>query len=281
MGRLISLKLARLGAKVVLWDINRDGLEETKRMIEAERGQAWTYECDVTDRFLVYLTADRVREDVGNVSILVNNAGIVTGKPFLETPDEKIQLTMDVNVMAHFWTLKAFLPHMLEEKHGHIVTISSLAGKITASRLADYCASKFAATGLHEALTQEFKTTETGVHFTNICPFVINTGMFEGAKSRFPAILPELDQHETVDRIVQALQYNEKEVIVPLIFKLVLALNLLLPRKAAEAMSELLGVRELMGSFTGRDGGPGKVQRKDSATTDANFTNGEGKSKAA
>lgn len=81
--------------------------------------------------------------------------------------------------------MKAFLPHMLEEKHGHIVTISSIAGKITASRLADYCASKFAAAGLHEALTQEFKPTETGVHFTNICPFVINTGMFAGLKSRY------------------------------------------------------------------------------------------------
>ena len=103
IGRLVSIRLARLGAKLVLWDINQEGLEETRRLIDAEGGQAWAYECNVTDRYLVYLMAERVREEVGHVSILVNNAGVVSGQPFLDTPDEKIQLTMDVNVMAHFW----------------------------------------------------------------------------------------------------------------------------------------------------------------------------------
>ncbi|OQV21907.1 Epidermal retinol dehydrogenase 2 [Hypsibius exemplaris] len=275
IGRLTALRLAKLGAKLVLWDVNSEGLEVTRRMIQEAGGQAHVYECDVTDRFLVYLTADRVRDEVGDVTILVNNAGIVSGKPFLETPDEKLQKTMDVNATAHFWTLKAFLPRMLELKHGHIVTISSIAGKISAARLVDYCASKYAAVGLHEALVQEFRASETGVHLTNVCPFFINTGMFGGLKIRFPSILPGLDQHYVADRIVKAIEYNEPEVVIPATMKLTLILNLLLPTKASGALSELLGVRSIMSSFVGRDGAA-----HGQATTTATITEIEYKSKS-
>ena len=65
---------------------------------------------------------------VGHVTILVNNAGIVTGKTLMECPDELMRKTFDVNVVAHFWTLKAFLPHMMANNHGHIVTVASIAG---------------------------------------------------------------------------------------------------------------------------------------------------------
>lgn len=103
IGRLIALRLAKLGAKTVLWDVNTAGLEQTKALIEKDGGEAYTYFCDVTDRIQVYETADRVRQDVGDVSLLVNNAGIVNGKWFLDTPDEKIEKVMEVNVIAHFW----------------------------------------------------------------------------------------------------------------------------------------------------------------------------------
>lgn len=103
IGRLTALRMSRLGAKVVLWDVNRAGLDETKKMIEAEGGDVWTYVCNVADRDVVYEVADRVRQDVGHVTILVNNAGIVSGTWFLDTPDDKITRTMDVNATAHFW----------------------------------------------------------------------------------------------------------------------------------------------------------------------------------
>lgn len=103
IGRLIALRLAKLGAKIVLWDVNTAGLEQTKVLIERDGGEAHTYFCDVTDRSQVYETADKVRQDVGNVSLLVNNAGIVNGKWFLDTSDEKIEKVMEVNVIAHFW----------------------------------------------------------------------------------------------------------------------------------------------------------------------------------
>jgi all-trans-retinol dehydrogenase (NAD+) len=109
LGRLFAIKFAKLGATVVIWDLNAAGLEETTKMIEELRskkdnvGKCHHYCVDISDRFKVYAAAERVRQEVGHVSIVVNNAGIVTGKRFLECPDEKIIKTFDVNVLAHFW----------------------------------------------------------------------------------------------------------------------------------------------------------------------------------
>ena len=82
-------------------------------------------------------------------------AGIVSGTALLDTPDAKIMRTFDVNILAHFWTLKAFLPQMIERKLGHVVNVASLAGHSGINKLVDYCASKFAAVGLDEALRVE------------------------------------------------------------------------------------------------------------------------------
>ncbi|XP_052832104.1 retinol dehydrogenase 10-B [Octopus bimaculoides] len=128
---------------------------------------------------------DYVKNEIGNVDILVNNAGIVTGKNLLDCTDQDIIKTMQVNVLAHFWTIKAFLPKMIERNSGHIVTISSTAGVIGVNKLTGYCASKFACVGLDEALRSELSSLKKdGVHMTLACPYYTNTGMFLGAKTR-------------------------------------------------------------------------------------------------
>jgi len=88
---------------MVIWDINSDGLEAVAKEIEAVGGVAHFYKCNLRDRNDIYQTAKKVREDVGDVSLLVNNAGIVTGKKLLDTSDEEILATFDVNSLAHFW----------------------------------------------------------------------------------------------------------------------------------------------------------------------------------
>eukprot|EP01027_Heterolobosea_sp_BB2_P014374 GEZU01020653.1.p1 GENE.GEZU01020653.1~~GEZU01020653.1.p1 ORF type:complete len:126 (+),score=30.18 GEZU01020653.1:231-608(+) len=125
----MGIKLAKEGAKVVLWDVNAKGLEETETTIKAFGGFVRTYVVDVTDYKKVYATADLVRQEVGDVTILINNAGIVSGKSVLELREEQMELTMKVNTISHFWTVRAFLPRMIEMRDGHIVTISS-AGSV-------------------------------------------------------------------------------------------------------------------------------------------------------
>ncbi|TRZ06048.1 hypothetical protein HGM15179_021059, partial [Zosterops borbonicus] len=174
-----------LGATVVLWDINQEGLNCTVRLARDNgAGRVHSYICDCSKRQDVYRVADQVKKEVGDVSILINNAGIVIGKRFLDSPDPLLEKTMDVNTVAHFWTYKAFLPAMIAANHGHLVSIASCAGLCGGNQLSDYCASKFAAIGFAESIDMEMRVLrKTGVKTTIVCPFFINTGMFDGVKS--------------------------------------------------------------------------------------------------
>ncbi|XP_012258804.1 epidermal retinol dehydrogenase 2-like [Athalia rosae] len=227
LGRLISLRLANLGAVVVVWDINKSGIDETVKLVQASGGVCFGYVCDLCDREDVYQKAALLRKEVGKVTILINNAGIVTGKKFLDTPDQMIIRTMDVNIMSHFWTVKAFLPGMMEDDKGHIVSIASLAGYTGIPKLVDYCASKFAAVGFDEALRMELEAEGYSIQTTVICPYFIrSTGMFEDVQSRF---VPTLKSNEVADRVITAMRCNEKYAIVPGYLQGMLALKWMFP----------------------------------------------------
>lgn len=109
LGRLMAIRFAKLGSKVIIWDLNLAGLEETAKMVEELRskrenvGKCHYYQVDISNRHAVYATAERIKQEIGTVTILVNNAGVVTGKRFLECADEQIIKTFDVNALAHFW----------------------------------------------------------------------------------------------------------------------------------------------------------------------------------
>ncbi|XP_035678823.1 epidermal retinol dehydrogenase 2-like [Branchiostoma floridae] len=182
LGRGMALSFARLGATIVAWDINEEANEATVQMIRQEGGKAFGFVCDCSKRDDIYRVAQKVKSSVGHVTILINNAGIVTGRKFLDCPDDLIQKTMDINTNAHFWTTKAFLPHMVEQNHGHLVSIASAAGFAGMSGLADYCTSKFGAVGFADSIRHEVK--QHGIHVTCVCPTYINTGMFTGAELR-------------------------------------------------------------------------------------------------
>ena len=88
--------------------------------------------------------------------------------------------------MLLFQLGKAFFPYMIENNHGHIVSVSSVAGLFGTSGLGDYCASKFAVVGFEESLRNELQNLKkTGVKTTLVCPYYINTGMFQGTQSEY------------------------------------------------------------------------------------------------
>lgn len=103
IGRETAIRFAHEGATLVLWDVDAAGNSKTAKLVRECGVKAFTYTCDVTKSEEVYRVAKRVKEEVGKVFILVNNAGIVAGKPFLDLKDEEIRKTMEVNTMAHFW----------------------------------------------------------------------------------------------------------------------------------------------------------------------------------
>ncbi|KAK1878582.1 E3 ubiquitin-protein ligase RNF31 [Dissostichus eleginoides] len=194
----------------------------------------------------------QVKREVGDVSILVNNAGIVTGKKFMDAPDSLIEKTMEVNTMAHFWTYKAFLPAMIANNHGHLVSIASSAGLISCNGLADYCASKFAAVGFAESVGLELLATgKDGVKTTIVCPYFINTGMFDGCQTKWPTLLPILDPNYVAKKIIQAVLTDQVFLLLPKTMYLITALKTLLPVKQGIMLGQYLGAFSLMDHFKG------------------------------
>lgn len=247
IGRLMALRFAALGCRLVLWDVNKEGLSKVAAEISAKGAKVSTNVVDVTDRELVYKTA----KEVGPVDVLINNAGIVTGKPILDCPDHMMEKTFQVNTIAHFWTIKAFLPGMVDRKDGHIVTIASAAGQAGVAGLVDYCASKFGAMGVADSLYYEVRKKKWNVRTTVVCPYYINTGMFDGAKTKFSSILPILDENKVADRIVLAIRRGEEHINLPWMVNTIPLLRIL-PTPWCAWISEFLGVSESMDDFKGR-----------------------------
>lgn len=147
--------------------------------------QAHPFVVDCSQREEIYSAARKVKEEVGDVSILVNNAGIVYTADLFATQDPQIEKTFEVNVLAHFWTTKAFLPAMMKNNHGHVVTVASAAGHTVVPFLLAYCSSKFAAVGFHRALTDELAALgRTGVRTSCLCPNFINTGFIKNPSTK-------------------------------------------------------------------------------------------------
>lgn len=250
LGRLLAVRFAKHGARLVLWDIDRNGNEETARLIKAAGGDAWAFTCNVADSKTVYETAARVKDTVGRVDIVVNNAGVVSGKKLMDISDEMVAKTFQINVLSHYWVVKAFLPEMQAANHGHIVSIASLAGLGGVCRLTDYCGSKFAAVGFQEALSMELAADGyTGIRTTTVCPFFINTGMFAGAD---PGVFGFLEPEFVADEAVAAVLEDKVLLILPRIFYLLVALKGLCPPKAIAAMANAFNVNGAMKSYYGR-----------------------------
>ncbi len=100
MGRLVAHKVAARGSHVVIWDIAAESLANTARELYGVGYKVTTYHCDVSDRDMVYGLAEKVKKDVGKVDILINNAGVVCGRPFLDCSDEELERTSVKKVRA-------------------------------------------------------------------------------------------------------------------------------------------------------------------------------------
>ncbi len=266
LGRRMAMEFAREGAELILWDLDVSRLRHVVAEVEQIGGRrAWGFECDISDRRAVAAVAEEVEQEVGSVDIVVNNAGVVSGRPFLELSDEAIERTFGVNTLALFWVTRAFLPGMLERDRGHVLTVASASGWVGVAKLADYAASKWAAVGFDESLRMELRKRGSGVRTTCLCPFYVNTGMFDGVKTRFPALLPILDEATVAQRAVRAVLRNEARVMLPPVVGLV-PIARVLPTQVFDWAMNLLGVNGTMDEFRGRAEAEMVTEAAESAT---------------
>lgn len=242
LGRELALKFSEEETILVLWDIDEKGIQNVASEIRERGGVAHAYSCDISDLQEVQQVGKKVQQDVGDVTIVVNNAGILQNILFIELDPAKIKKTLEVNVLSHFWINKFFLPRMIQIGKGHIVATASVGGLRGWLYLADYSASKFAILGMMEAMEEEMRITGYGesIHFTTVCPITINTGMNQNPTTRLPFMLPILNVEETAEIIVDAVQKNERLITVPRKLLYPLLFLRLFPRKIAQLIFDFL-----------------------------------------
>lgn len=115
------------------------------------------YRADVTSSEEVKAVAAEIRKAHGDPTVLINNAGIGREGTILDKPEAIIRKTFEVNTLAHFVTVKEFLPSMIRRNHGHIVTVASAASFVAIGEVVDYACTKASALAFHEGLTQELR----------------------------------------------------------------------------------------------------------------------------
>ncbi|MEE6460107.1 hypothetical protein FKM82_000861 [Ascaphus truei] len=186
-------------------------------------GRSTAFEFAQRQSILVLWDINKVKREIGDVDILINNAGVVFGIEFLELQDHQIEKIFDVNILAHFWTTKSFLPAMVKKNQGHIVTVASIAGHVGIFYLVDYCATKFGAVGFHKSLTAELAALgKDGIKTSCLCPVFVNTGFVQNPSTRlWPVMKPEDVAKDLVDGILT----NTKMIIVPSSVKFSLLLD--------------------------------------------------------
>ncbi|XP_019881307.2 short-chain dehydrogenase/reductase family 16C member 6-like [Aethina tumida] len=217
IGKELALLYASEGATVVGWDINEENNKKTMEEIANKNyPKAYSYVCDISNRENVLQVAEKVRRDVGDVTILINNAGIMPTHPLLEHTHKEIEKIMNINVMAHFWTIEAFLPAMKKNNNGHIVALSSMAGQLGLVNLVPYCASKFAVRGMMEALHEELRRhPKNNIHLTSIYPFMVDTGLCKNPVIKFPNLMPLQKPREVAEVIMHCQRNNILERSIP------------------------------------------------------------------
>lgn len=247
IGRLMAEGAAARGARVIIWDLSAEAGEEVAQTIRDRGGDAIAQCVDVSDREAVQQAA----QEAGEVDLLVNNAGIVSGQRFAEADPDAIERTFAVNVLSLYWVTGAFLPSMRERGNGAVVTIASAAGLVGVARQTDYSASKFAAVGFAESLRVELAKEHTGVDSLVVCPYYISTGMFDGVKTRFPRLLPILRPEYAATRILDAIEAGRHQLMMPALVRTLPMLRIL-PTGLFDRVMNALGVNATMDGFTGR-----------------------------
>ena len=225
IGEATALALAQAGAAVALGARRVDRLEALAARIEEAGGRAVAVECDVADEASAHAFIATTVEQLGGLDILVNNAGVMLLGPIEGADTDEWRQMMDVNVLGLLYCTQAALPHLRDSGHGHIVNVSSVAGRTASAFVGVYNATKWAVTGFSEALRQEaamskirvtciepgMVETELPTHNTN--PAVLET--IEKMKARYGEALESEDIADAILHAVTAPpRVNVNEVLI-------------------------------------------------------------------
>lgn len=255
IGLEMAIKFAGRGAEIVIADLNEAKLAGAKARIEEAGVAAWAFPVDVTNPASIASLRAQIAAEAGPIDVLVNNAGVVFGGPFTETPLDRHFKTFEVNVFGVVAMTHAFLDDLIERPESHLVNISSASGFIGLPYGSTYASSKWAVIGFSESIRAELKLTgRNHVHSTVVCPSYIGTGMFDGVDA--PKATNILEPAYLAEKVVRAVERNRVHVLEPFMVKLTPLLRDLLPTALYDKLSHLFGADTSMAHWTGHEGAP-------------------------
>jgi len=187
IGRATALELAKLGADIVIAELDEAGAKRTAEEVGALGRRAVVAQTDVTSRADLRAMVDRAKADFGRIDILVNNAGIYRAAATLDVTEEHWDAIMTINAKAVFFATQAVLPAMLAQKHGSIVSLASMAGKIGSKTNLPYNASKAAVISMTKSLA--LAHAADGIRVNCVCPGFVETDMWTKVAKEQGALL--------------------------------------------------------------------------------------------
>ena len=249
IGKIMSRLFLERKARVVIWDIDQQKMDETIAELSA-KGKVTGFLVDISKADEIHEAAKKVKQELGVVDVLINNAGIVVGKYFHEHTAFDIIKTMEINANAPMLITNEFLGDMILQDSGHICNIASSGGLISNPKMSVYAASKWSLIGWSDSLRLEMQQLKKNVNVTTIMPYYINTGMFDGVQSKIPILDPE----RAALTIVKAIEKNKIMITIPgYIYRVTRFAQALLPFKVFDWFAgSVLGIYKTMEHFTGK-----------------------------
>jgi len=209
IGRSFALALAKEGMNLYITDIDMENLEKVKKEIEGMGVAVFSGKCDVSKYEDFENCAKEFYSKLGDVDLLINNAGIAIGGPIEELELEDWKHVLDINLWSIIHSIKIFVPKMMERKSGHIVNVSSQAGIMGTSEPLPYVTSKFAVVGLSEALYGQLYNL--GIRVSVIVPAYVKTDIFTESKVKYSKKLVADHSREKVVEIFASIMEGMKK----------------------------------------------------------------------
>jgi short-subunit dehydrogenase len=247
LGLVMAREFVRQGARVAICARDLDELQRASEDLILRGGEVFPVSCDLTDQMEVEQCVRTVREEFGEIDVLVNNAGVISVGPLEEMRLNDFEEAMRTNYWAAVYTILAVLPGMRMRGKGRIVNITSIGGKISVPHLLPYSASKFALVGLSTGLRAE--VAKDGIVVTTVCPGLMRTGsprnaVFKGnhrAEYTWFSIsdslpLVSMGAERAARQIITACKRGDAEVVLSLPAKLAVRFHALFPELTADLL---------------------------------------------
>jgi short-subunit dehydrogenase len=248
LGLLLARRLAAEGAQVAICARKEQELNRAGQELRDRGADVLQYQCDLTDPAQLEDFFATVRYDMGPVDVLINNAGLMQVGPVETQTERDVEEAMAIHFWAPLRAIEQVAPDMIRRGHGRIVNISSIGGKVAVPHMLPYCASKFALSGLSQALRAEL--AKYGVFVTTVCPGLMRTGSprhawFKGRHREeytwfsIGGSMPGLSMNAdtAAKRIINACRYGRAVLTLSLPAKFGAAMNVLAPEITAELSS--------------------------------------------